>query len=373
VLRDIKIGENDASRQKVRRLTARQMRFIEYGWRGIFREILFTFSTLFWSFLIGMYVYALLNRGDLEATNASAYGVVVLFYFAVLIFIISSAWWQLGAKHYYNPGKSMARFRLTEEAIKKIFSLGSLACTTLFILLIILIRLGLSTGIRTLPGTLAGLGISFYFASKLIKLHGDTDQIASKYIASTLEGQNADIILSYQSFKYSPKKGSRVVGATNELLFSANHDGTDWITTVIPFSEIKSIGMRAASRRSFSLDQPLYLPSAARVVIQAHDGVFYKIPVETPDGFQTNCFLFCKGLLRVIDRYLGAKYSLSHNPKSLKRSVDTTQSHYIESSSEKARVCTFAGRSILINSSRDAERAVTPGPSKRLGNRAIAI
>jgi len=369
--RDIDISGQIASRNKVRRLTARQMRFIEYGWRGIFWEALATFSTLLWSFFIGMFIFTQLNRGELETTNAPVAGIVLLFYAGTLIYIIGSAWLQLRVTHYYVPGKSLARFRLTEETLKKLFTLGAVSCTVLFTILLILSRLGFA--IPRSAGTLAGIGISFYFASKLIKLHGDTDQIASKYIADHLESKNSDIILSYQSFKYSPKKGSRVVGATNEVVFSANHNGTDWVTTVIPFSEIKSFGMRAASRRSFSLDQPLYLPSAARVTIQIHSGIFYKLLIETPDGFQTNCFLFCKGLLLIIDRYLGSKISSMHNTKSLKRSVHTGQSPNIGSLPEGPGVYTHIGRSILIAAPNDTEKSVTTHPSKRLGNRAVVI
>lgn len=369
--REIEIGGHTASRNKVRRLTARQMRFIEYGWRGIFQEALFTFSTLVWSFFIGMFIFIQLNGGELETTNVLATNIVLLFYAGTLIYIIGSAWLQLSVTHYYIPGKSLARFRLTEEALKKLFTLGAVLSTALFTILLVLSRLGFA--IPRSAGTLAGAAISFYFASKFIKLHGDTDQIASKYIADHLESKNSDIILSYQSFKYSPKKGSRVVGATNEVVFSANHNGTDWLTTVIPFSEIKSFGMRAATRRSFSLDQPLYLPSAARVTIQTHTGMFYKLLIETPDGFQTNCFLFCKGLLLIIDRYLGAKYSSILNMKNLKRSVHTAQSPNIEPLPKGAGVYTHIGRTILIAAPNDTEKSVATHPSKRLGNRAVVI
>ena len=369
--RDIEIGGHIASRNKVKRLTARQMRFIEYGWRAIFQEVFFTFSTLMCSFIIGMIVFAQLNGGELETTNAPATVILTLFYAGTIIYVFGSAWLQLSVTHYYIPGKSLARFRLTEETIKKLFTIGGVLCIALFAILFVLSRLGFETAWagRTLPA----MAISFYFASKLIKLHGDTDQIASKYITDNLECKNSDIILSYQSFKYSPKKGSRVVGATNEVVFSANHNGADWVTTVIPFSEIMSFGMRAASRRSFSLDQPLYVPSAARVTIQTHAGIFYTLLLDTPDGFQTNCFLFCKGLLMIIDRYLGAKYYSMLNTKNLKRSVHTDQSPNIGTLPEGSGVFTHIGRAILISAPNNTEISVTTHPSNRLGNRAVLI
>lgn len=369
--RDIEIGGHTASRNKVRRLTARQMRFIEYGWRAIFQEVFFTFSTLMSSFIVGMIIFTQLNGGEMETTNAPAIGILLLFYAGTLIYIVGSAWLQLSIIHYYMPGKSLARFRLTEETLKKLFTIGAVLSIALFAILFVLSRLGFE--IPRAAGTLPAMGISFYFASKLIKLHGDTDQIASKYITDHLESKNSDIILSYQSFKYSPKKGSRVVGATNEVVFSANYNGTDWVTTVIPFSEIKSFGMRAASRRSFSLDQPLYLPSAARVTIQTHSGMFYTLLLETTDGFQTNCFLFCKGFLMIIDRYIGAKYCSMLNTKNLKRSVHTGQSPNIGTLPEGAGVFTHIGRAILIAAPNNTEISVTTHPSKRLGNRAVLI
>jgi hypothetical protein len=371
--RDLEIRGLVPAREKVRRLTARQMRFIEYGWRGIFHEALFTFSTLFWSFFVGMFAFVSLTKGDYETVNAPAAAIVFLIYVGTLIYIVSSAFWQLGVTHYYIPGKSLARFRLKEETLKKLFKLGSIACLTLYALFFIVTRLGFVDR-QFIPWfLLGGLGISLYFASKLIKIHGDTDQFASKYIADQLQTKNTDIILSYQSFRQSPRKGSLIAGATNEVMFSANHNGTDWITTVIPFSEIKSFGMCAATRRSFSLDQPLYIPSAARIIIQTHAGAFYKILIETPDGFQTNCFLFCKGFLSIFDRYLGAKYTSMLKAKSLKRSVYTGQAPQPEPLSTGIGVYTHIGRSIVIEANPVTAESDTARLSKRSSNRVISI
>lgn len=374
--RSLELGQESVARARVRRLTARQMRFIEYGWKALFREAFFTFGTLFWSFLLSLAIYLAFGGGASDKPNSSAVNAVLIFYLATLIYIPAIAFWQLGMKHYFIPGKSLARFRLSEDQLKKLLTFGSVTCGVMYIIVIILLKTGVARTIvhPSTGGFLGGLGISLYFASRLIKVHGDTDQIASKYIGEQLNSKTGEVLLSFQSFKDQPRRGSRIVGVTNEIVFSAVFNGKEWQTTKIPLSQIKSIGMRAASRKRFSWDQPLYLPSSAAIVIQAEEGSYYKLVIDTTDGFQTNCFLFCKAFLEIIDSHFGAGLTtIDSSKKQLTRRINSplpTRTVDI-----MPNVVTAVGRQISIDSpvASDLSSVNILSIPKRTDNRAIII
>lgn len=351
--RHVEVTEVTASRPKrVKRITARKMRFITSWPSAIAREALFTFFTLFWTLILGLCIWAVTQQSNLLNPNKAS-ALVLLLLFAVFAYITVSGLWQLGFEHTYIPRKSIKRFRLTERQLQKLYRNIAFACIPLYAVVFMLNRMGIFASIGFRPYSLffflGSFGFSCYFASKMVKVHGNVDQIASKYLKSLYESNSQDIILSFQSFKHSPKKGARVVGATKDFIFSSRFNYGEWTTTSIPFSEIQAIGICADARRSFSLDQPLYLPSSARIILQSSDGSYYRIEIDTTDGFQTNCFLFCRGLLEIFDNYLEGSRPISLSQKKLTRRIHDRSNPYTLEEAAHSRITAIKSRDIIVS------------------------